>query len=62
MNYTLEGIAKALMYGSYLQNRMAERNETAEDAMQGELDNYPYQRKKNFQVFLNFILIYVQDK
>ena len=49
-NYTIEGIAKLLMYRSFLKVRVETGQNTTEDLLIDELDKYPYTKKKTCKV------------
>lgn len=50
VNYSVDGLAKLFMYGSYLKTKVAVENKTIRDILLQELKNYPYSRKQQFKV------------
>ena len=49
VNATLEGFVKIFMYGTYVRT-MTSCNRSVEEVVGGEVGQYPYPRKVNFQV------------
>ena len=45
---SIPGLAKLLMYGNFAQARVVAESKTVREIVEGELDMYPYSRKKNF--------------
>ena len=52
ISHTTEGLIKLLMYGDYVKARVYSSNASVQFVITEDVNNYPYKKKKSFQVYL----------